>query len=70
MVCWGWRSPADVSVAVALVPPRSTPPPRRWLAVQVDEGALQALTFVSHRYSIWYHNFLALLFGEVFLHCN
>ncbi|PSC69440.1 18S rRNA biogenesis RCL1, partial [Micractinium conductrix] len=32
------------------------------LGIEVDEGALQALTFVSHRYSIWYHNFLALLF--------
>jgi ADP-ribose pyrophosphatase YjhB (NUDIX family) len=32
--------------------------------VQVPERALQALTFVSHRYGYWSHNFLALLFGE------
>lgn len=31
---------------------------------QVEEQALQALTFVSHRYVYWHHNFLALLFGE------
>ena len=31
---------------------------------QVEERALQALTFVSHRYGYWSHNFLALLFGE------
>lgn len=31
---------------------------------QVEERSLQALTFVSHRYGYWSHNFLALLFGE------
>lgn len=31
--------------------------------LQVDESALQALTFVSHRYWGLSHNFLALLFG-------
>ena len=30
---------------------------------QVEESALQALTFVSHRYWGFPHNFLALLFG-------
>ena len=33
-------------------------------APQVEESALQALTFVSHRYWGFPHNFLALLFGE------
>ncbi|KAL4429812.1 hypothetical protein ABPG77_010929 [Micractinium sp. CCAP 211/92] len=32
------------------------------LGVEVEEQALQALTFVSHRYVYWHHNFLALLF--------
>jgi hypothetical protein len=38
--------------------------PRRAALLQVEERKLQALTFVSHRYRHFSHNFLALLFGE------
>lgn len=47
-------------LAASLMPPKCLLSLHRW---QVEEGALQALTFVSHRYWGFPHNFIALLFG-------
>ena len=62
--CWpaSPACPPPSGLAVTgLTPLLAAAPPR--CAPQVELDALQALTFVSHRYRFWSHNFLALLFG-------